>query len=56
MIVEGVGNATWWGSNLKGVATHPIKLKVPNKVVYSVHEYANDTFTQVDEFHEFQRF
>mmetsp|Transcript_31381 Transcript_31381/g.45133 ORF Transcript_31381/g.45133 Transcript_31381/m.45133 type:complete len:1278 (-) Transcript_31381:297-4130(-) len=46
MIVEGVGNATWWGSNLMGVDTHPIRLQVPNKVVYSVHEYANDTFTQ----------
>ena len=42
IIVEGIQNNSWWGSNLEGVATHPIRLSVPNKVVYSVHEYPND--------------
>ena len=47
LIVEGIGNATWWGSNLEGVATNPVRLPKQNQLVYSVHEYANDTFTQV---------
>ena len=42
IIVEGIQNNSWPGSNLEGVATHPIRLSVPNKVVYSVHEYPND--------------
>ncbi len=38
--VEKVGNASyWWGGNLKGVAAHPVVLKVPNKLVYSMHDY-----------------
>lgn len=43
IIVEGVqsynGKSYWWGSNLMGVADNPVKLKIPDKVVYSVHEY-----------------
>ena len=44
IIVEGIANNTWWGSNLEGVATHPIRLNVPNRIVYSVHEYGDDAF------------
>ena len=44
IIVQGIANNTWWGSNLEGVATHPIRLSVPNKVVYSVHEFGDDAF------------
>jgi endoglucanase len=46
VFVEGVGNtgvtngATyWWGGNLSGVAKRPISLTIPNRVVYSPHEY-----------------
>jgi len=44
IIVEGVGNNSWWGGNLQGVAANPVNLIVPNKVVYSVHEYCQDVF------------
>lgn len=37
--VVGETGWTWWGSNLKGVAEYPIELDVPNKLVYSVHDY-----------------
>lgn len=43
MIVEGVEQATgkfyWWGGNLTGVASHPVVLNTPNKLVYSIHDY-----------------
>ena len=44
IFVEGVGtnNDTtqyWWGGALKDVRTRPVVLSVPNKVVYSPHEY-----------------
>lgn len=29
----------WWGLNLQGVATRPVRLNVPNRVVYSPHPY-----------------
>ena len=28
-----------WGGNLEGVASYPVKLDVPHRLVYSVHEY-----------------
>ena len=36
IICEGLGYAT----NLQGVASHPVKLAHPNKVVYSMHDYS----------------
>ncbi len=43
IIVEGVqwvdGDGYWWGGNLKGVKDRPIELDIPNKVVYSPHDY-----------------
>ncbi len=43
VIVEGVQNAggvsTPWGENLTGVATDPIVLTDPDKLVYSAHDY-----------------
>jgi endoglucanase len=43
IIVEGNasynGAFTWWGGMLRGVATRPIVLSVPNRVVYSAHDY-----------------
>lgn len=29
----------WWGGNLQGVRTAPVRLNVPNRVVYSPHDY-----------------
>jgi endoglucanase len=43
IIVEGVqyvgGNGYWWGGNLRGVASAPVMLDIPNRVVYSPHDY-----------------
>lgn len=49
IFVEGIaqlqdGFGTWWGGALDGVAKYPIKLKVPNKLVYSPHVYGPDVF------------
>ena len=51
IIVEGVenqpdGTSTWWGGGLSGVAAKPVKLKVPNRVVYSPHDYPSSVFAQ----------
>ncbi len=29
----------WWGGNLEGVSTHPVNLSVPDRLVYSIHDY-----------------
>lgn len=43
IFVEGVqsyGNDYyWWGGNLEGAASAPVVLSVPNRVVYSAHDY-----------------
>ncbi|MEM7553495.1 MAG: cellulase family glycosylhydrolase [Cyanobacteria bacterium P01_A01_bin.84] len=46
IIVEGVGNVPgqklsghWWGGNLENAGSYPIVLNLPNKVIYSPHEY-----------------
>ncbi len=43
VIVEGIqayqNSYTNWGSNLMGVATHPVTLTDPNHLVYSAHTY-----------------
>jgi aryl-phospho-beta-D-glucosidase BglC (GH1 family) len=45
IIVEGIGQyGTWWGGDLEGARTHPIRLTIPNKLVYSIHEYSCDVF------------
>jgi aryl-phospho-beta-D-glucosidase BglC (GH1 family) len=45
--VEEVGTQTyWWGGNLQGVKTHPVKLIKPEKLVYSPHEYGPEVFAQ----------
>lgn len=55
IIVEGIEKydaaSNWWGSNLIGAADHPVKLKVKNRLVYSVHEYSTSVYDQ-DYFHE----
>jgi cellulase/cellobiase CelA1/aryl-phospho-beta-D-glucosidase BglC (GH1 family) len=40
-------NCDWQGGNLQGVANYPVVLNVPNRVVYSAHDYGPDCgFTQ----------
>jgi endoglucanase len=43
IIVEGVeiadGVDGWWGGNLRNARTAPVRLPVPNHLVYSTHEY-----------------
>ena len=43
ILVEGVekvgSDSYWWGGNLSGVAALPVVLNVPNKLVYSMHDY-----------------
>lgn len=50
VFVEGVektndpNNPGWWGGSLQGVEKRPIKLNVPNKLVYSPHVYGPSVF------------
>ena len=46
IIIEGTSLNTWWSGNLMGVKNNPVILNVPNKVVYSVHEYSQDVYDQ----------
>ncbi len=50
IVVEGVeyhGNTGyWWGGNLKGVAAFPVLLDVPNRLVYSAHDYPSSIYAQ----------
>jgi endoglucanase len=50
IIVEGIANYngqyTWWGGNLMGAKDFPISLSVPNRVVYSAHEYPASIYPQ----------
>ena len=50
IFVEGVatyqGQSYWWGGNLMGVKDRPITLNVPNRVVYSPHDYPNSVYNQ----------
>lgn len=46
--VEGgqVLQINWWGGNLEGVLKNPVRLSVPNRLVYSPHEYGPEVFDQ----------
>ncbi|MEU6179288.1 cellulase family glycosylhydrolase [Streptomyces coeruleorubidus] len=50
IMVEGVqsynGANGWWGGNLMGVAQHPVQLDVPDRLVYSAHDYATSVAQQ----------
>jgi len=50
IIVEGIekrGNQWFWmGGDLSGVAEAPVRLTVPNKLVYSAHDYGPGVFNQ----------
>lgn len=36
----------WWGGNLSGVLNAPVILNVPNRVVYSPHDYGPDVYPE----------
>ncbi len=50
IIVEGVekvgATSYWWGGNLTGAKSAPIRLSKPEKLVYSAHEYGPEVFAQ----------
>jgi endoglucanase len=50
IMVEGVGvyngQSTWWGGNLMGAKDHPVRLNVPDRLVYSAHEYPESIYPQ----------
>ena len=46
LVVEGIGGATWWGGDLSLAGQYPVRFKIPNKLVYSVHEYCEDVSKQ----------
>lgn len=50
VFVEGTdavnGDFYWWGGNLQGVHHAPVKLDVPNQLVYSAHEYGPKEYHQ----------
>lgn len=50
IIVEGIANHngqwTWWGGNLIGAKAFPVRLDVPNRLVYSAHDYPATVYPQ----------
>jgi endoglucanase len=50
IFVEGVqtfnGSSYWWGGNLQGAGAYPVRLNVPNQLVYSAHDYATSVASQ----------
>ncbi|MBO0797568.1 MAG: glycoside hydrolase family 5 protein, partial [Blastocatellia bacterium] len=44
--VTGATDNDWWGGNLEGVNYAQVTLNVPNRLVYSAHEYATSVYTQ----------
>lgn len=34
----------WWGGNLQGVSSYPVQLTVPNRLVYSAHDYPSTVY------------
>ncbi len=50
IFVEGVekfrGENYWWGGNLAGARDFPVRLNLPNRLVYSPHDYGPGVFGQ----------
>lgn len=50
IIVEGIekygDKFYWWGGNLMGAGSHLVTLSVPNRVVYSTHDYPASLYAQ----------
>jgi len=36
----------WWGGNLQGVRSAPVRLDIPNQLVYSAHDYGPNEYHQ----------
>ena len=36
----------WWGGNIQGAAAYPVRLNVPNRLVYSPHDYPASIYPQ----------
>ena len=36
----------WWGGNLEGAATAPVRLSVPHRLVYEAHDYGPSLYPQ----------
>ncbi len=50
VFVEGIEQAEgawyWWGGNLRNAGAAPVRLSVPNKLVYSAHDYPSTVYAQ----------
>lgn len=50
IFVQGVANSGddyyWWGGYLRGVGNNPVRLNIPNRVVYSPHDYGPEVYEQ----------
>lgn len=50
ILVEGVavvnGESYWWGGNLSAAGQYPVRLDVPDRLVYSPHDYPASLFPQ----------
>jgi endoglucanase len=50
IFVQGVeayrGTYYWWGGNLMGAARAPVRLVVPHRLVYEVHDYGPEVWAQ----------
>jgi len=50
IFVQGIeqyqGDWYWWGGNLMGAKKYPIRLDVPNRLVYSAHDYGPGVYEQ----------
>ncbi|HKC73370.1 MAG TPA: glycoside hydrolase family 5 protein [Chloroflexota bacterium] len=50
IFVQGVeayrGTHYWWGGNLMGAASAPVRLAVPHRLVYEVHDYGPEVWLQ----------
>ena len=45
-VAGGTLQRNWWGGNLEGVRTDPVRLDLPHHVIYSPHEYGPEVFAQ----------
>ena len=50
IVVEGIehfdSDSYWWGGNLEGARSHPVRLARPDKLVYSAHDYGPPVYPQ----------
>jgi endoglucanase len=50
VVVQGVeayhGDYYWWGGNLEGAASAPVRLAVPHRLVYEAHDYGAGVYRQ----------